>query len=114
MEIICDQLVILKNLRENFLKLCTFETETEKNIKETLIDLGTKKDAVIKGMKDKIQNCKDLSRIISQMDFENRTDIDNLTKSILYENITKDSGLEMDVLLILPLSREVIGNSFTS
>jgi hypothetical protein len=109
--IINDQHIILKILREKLLHLCsTFQNETVKKCKEKLVNLGKRQDAAMEDLRKKTRSFQRyLSRLISQMDLEHRTDIENLTKSILYENRKSDSSLEMDTLLILPLSRQVIG-----
>jgi hypothetical protein len=103
--IINDQHSILKTLISKILHLCT-------ECQGKLVDLGKRQDAMKNLMKKTINFQRHLSRLISQMDLEHRTDIENLTKSILYENTKSDSGLEMDTLLILPVSRQVIGIRF--
>jgi hypothetical protein len=36
--------------------------------------------------------------------------LENLTRSLLYEVMVEDSGLEMDILIVLPSSRFIVGN----
>jgi hypothetical protein len=45
------------------------------------------------------------------MDQSNSEDLLNLTKSLLYEIAVGDAALEMDFLLVLPQSRQIIGNT---
>ena len=68
-----------------------------------------RQEKIIRGKLLKWQR-NELSKIIEQMDSsDNSEDITNLTKSLLYDITVKESGLEMDVLIILPLSGLIIG-----
>jgi hypothetical protein len=109
MEIIFYQTNQLKTQTNRHLKLCNLKNEAAMNLKKELDKYATQKDGLLKAIKCNIQKFKGFTNITSQMDFENLMDTKNLTQNIFYKNAKQESSLEMDILLILPLSRQIIG-----
>ena len=51
----------------------------------------------------------ELDIIVDQIGLAGPQAVLNLTQSLLYENVIANSGLEMDILIILPITRQIIG-----
>jgi len=51
----------------------------------------------------------ELDIIVDQIGLAGPQAVLNLTQSLLYENVIANSGLEMDILIILPVTRQIIG-----
>ena len=116
LELVISENNEVKKQREKLLKLSTVGNDEAKELQEKLQKIGREKDVQLKNLRERILKTwnKGLAAILSQMDLGNPSDIQNLTQSLLYEKVVADSGMEMDILVILPHTRQIIGNIFYS
>ena len=91
--------------------ICIVEEYLQRRHSSNVQNEGLSKEEIsIREKLDKLQK-NELAHIVDQMDQSNSEDLLNLTKSLLYEIAVGDAALEMDFLLVLPQSRQIIGNT---